>query len=154
MRTVKTLGVTLGALLFLGGYVYAQEQSNAPAQSNTQTQSTTPAQSGPRMPPATVDDVVKNMTTNLNLTQEQAAAIRPIIEQTRAKQKALRETLTQQGANRDTIRSQMKQLRAELDQQLSQILTQDQVDKMMARRANADSHSRSIPNSGTSQAGQ
>ncbi|MDD5477925.1 MAG: hypothetical protein PHG87_07015 [Candidatus Omnitrophica bacterium] len=127
MKTVKTLGAVLGVFLFLGGYVCAQ------AQSNTQTQPTSTEQPGVRKP-LTVDDVVQKMKTDLDLTQEQADALKPIIEQNRAKRKELRETLKQQGADKDIILSQMKKLTQELDQQLSKILSQDQMDKFKAMR--------------------
>jgi Spy/CpxP family protein refolding chaperone len=128
MKTVKTLVVALAVLLFLGGYVYAQEQSS------TQTQPTAPGQPAVRKP-LTADDMVQKMTTDLNLTQAQADAIKPIIEQSMAKRKALMETLKQQGADKDTIRSQMEPLNQEYNQQLSKILSQDQMDKLKAMRA-------------------
>lgn len=128
MKTVKTLGVALAVFLFLGGYVYAQ------AQSNTQTQPTAPEQPGVRKPP-TIDDLVQKIKTDLNLTQEQADALKPVIEQNMAKRKEVRATLKQQGADREAIRSQMEQLTQELDQQLSKILSRDQMDKLKAMRA-------------------
>jgi Spy/CpxP family protein refolding chaperone len=133
MKTVKTLGAALVVFLFLGGYVYAQ------AQSNTQTQPTVPEQPDAQKP-LTIDEMVQRMKTNLDLTQEQADAIKPILEQNMAKRKALRETLRQQGVDADTIRSQKDLLMQEQDQQLSKILTQSQIDKLDAMRAQRRLH--------------
>jgi glutamyl-tRNA reductase len=133
MKTGKTLGVALGVFLFLGGHVYAQ------AQSSTQAQPTASEQSGAQKVP-TVDDMVQKMKTDLNLTQEQTDALKPIIEQNMAKRKELMETLKQQGADRDAIRSQMEQLNQEQDQQLSKILSQDQMDKLKAMRTERHLH--------------
>lgn len=133
MKTVKILGVALVVFLFLGGYVYAQTQSN------TQTQPTASEQPGTRKPP-TVDDMVQKMKTDLNLTQAQADALKPIMEQHMAKRKELMETLKQQGADRDAIRSQMEQLSQEQDQKLSKILSQDQMNKLKTKRAERRLH--------------
>ena len=89
--------------------------------------------------PPTIDDMIQKMTTDLKLTQEQAVALKPIIEQTMAKRKELMATLKQQGADKDTIRTQMEQLNQERDQQLSKILSQDQMDKLTAMRAERQS---------------
>jgi len=128
MKTVKTLGIALAVFLFLGGYVCAQAQSDAQAQA-------TAAEQQAVRKPLTADDVVQKMKTDLKLTQEQAGALKPIIEQNMAKRKELRETLKQQGADKDAIRSQMEQLNQELNQQFHEILTQDQVDQLKAIRA-------------------
>jgi len=128
MKTVKTLGVAVAVFLFLGGYVSAQ------AQSNLQTQAAAPEQPAVRKP-LTADDVVGKMKTDLNLTQEQTVTLKPIIEQSMAKRKELRETLKQQGADNDAVRSQIQQLNRELDQQLTKVLSQEQVDQLKALRA-------------------
>ena len=133
MKTVKTLGVVLVVFLFLGGYVCAQEQSDAPAKSKTQTQSPVPKHPTTRKP-LTVDDMVQKMKKDLNLTDEQADAIKPIIEEKIAKRKELMETQGQEAGSLDAIRSQMEKLNKEQDQQLSKILSPDQMETMKAQR--------------------
>ena len=129
MKIVKKLRLASGIFLFLGVYAYAQAQFNPQAQSNSQVQTSLPEQASAQKPP-TADDMVQKMKTDLNLTQQQADAIKPIIEQNMAKQKELIETLKQRGADKDTIRSQMEQLNQGRDQQLSKILSQDQMNKL------------------------
>jgi excinuclease UvrABC ATPase subunit len=128
------LGVVVGVSLFLGGYVYAQEKSDALAQSDTKTQLAVSEQQAVRKP-LTVDEIVQKMTTDLNLTQEQTVTLKPIIEQNRAKRRELLETLKQQGADKEAIRTQMEQLNQEWDQQLSKTLNPDQMAKLKTLRA-------------------
>jgi Spy/CpxP family protein refolding chaperone len=135
MKNIEQAGVILAVFLLLGGYLYAQDQSDALAPSSIKTQSTATEQagaqqqSGARKSP-TSDDVVQKMKTDLNLTQAQVDAIKPIIEQDMAKRKKLLDGLKQQGASEDTLRTQTAQLNQERDQQLSKILTPDQMDKL------------------------
>jgi hypothetical protein len=125
MGTVKTLGVALAVVLFLGGYAYAQERSN------TQTQPTAPEHPGARRS-LTVNDVVQRMKLNLNLTQEQADAAKPIIEKNMTNREELVAALQQPGADRNTIRKQIEQSNQEQNQRLSKIFDQGQMDKLMA----------------------
>ena len=66
------------------------------------------------------DDIIQKMTTDLQLTPEQASAIKPIIEDSMAKSQGLME--------------QMKKLRQEEEQKMSQILTPEQMIKMQNMR--------------------
>ena len=70
------------------------------------------------------------MKSDLNLTPEQVNAVKPIIEQNMTKQKELLDNLKQQRADENTIRNQMEQLSQERNQQLSMILSQEQMDKL------------------------
>jgi len=85
-------------VLFLAAPVYAQEQRSA-------------------------DDIVQKMTTELNLTPEQASAIKPIIEDNMAKRQALMNSSTDKSA----IKDQMTQLKQDENQKLSQVLSADQM---------------------------
>ncbi len=102
----KTLAGILFVSLFLVGSAYAQEQKSA-------------------------DEIVQKMTTDLNLTPEQASAIKPIIEANMAKRQELFSSTT----DRSAIKGQMDQLRQDENQQLSQVLNQDQMTKLNAEKA-------------------
>lgn len=131
MKAIKTSGVILVVFLLLGVYVYAQEQTGNQEQSITPGQSSAQQQNASNMvQKMNTDNMFQKMKTDLNLTQAQADAVKPIIEQNATKRKALMESLKQQGADKDTIRNQMEQLNQERDQQLSKILSPDQMDKL------------------------
>ena len=77
-----------------------------------------------------VDKIIAKMTTELNLTQEQAAAIKSILEEYRAKSEELSKYLddewdTDEAAKKDA----MDKLHQEEDQKINQVLTQEQIDK-------------------------
>ena len=116
MKSIK-VAVILFAFLFVVGSAYAQEQRSA-------------------------DAVIQKMTTDLSLTSDQVAAIKPIIEANLAKRQELRSSTT----DRSAIKSQMDELRQEEDQQLSQVLNPDQMSKlesMKAQRHQGGHHERS-----------
>jgi len=82
------------------------------------------------------DDMVAKMQSQLNLTQDQAAAIKPIIEKFSSKREELRQSMQNELADRDSQRSQMKQLKADEKQELAQVLSTDQLsqwDRMQGR---------------------
>ena len=97
----KTVAGILVALFFLVGFAYAQEQKSA-------------------------DEIIQKMTTDLNLTSDQASAIKPIIEDNMAKRQELLNSTT----DRSAIKGQMDQLRQDENQKLSQILNPDQMTKL------------------------
>lgn len=101
----KTVAGILVVLFFMAGSVYAQEQKSA-------------------------DEIVQKMTTDLNLTPEQASSIKPIIEDNMAK----RQELLNSTMDRSSIKGQMTQLKQEEEQKLSQVLTPDQATKMNSMR--------------------
>ena len=72
--------------------------------------------------PPSADEIVSKMQSKLNLTQDQVTAITPIIEKYTSKREDLRQTMEDGTADRDSIRSQMKQLKEDEAQELSQIL--------------------------------
>lgn len=72
------------------------------------------------------DDVVARMQAQLNLTNQQVTAVKPVIEDYMAKRRQAIQNMRQTG-DRDGMRTQMRRLRAEELQQLSQILTADQM---------------------------
>lgn len=86
------------------------------------------------------DEIVQKMTTDLNLTPEQASAVKPIIEDNMAK----RQELLNGTMDRSSIKDQMAQLRQEEEQKLGQVLNQDQMAKLTSlkeqRRGGAHQH--------------
>ena len=111
--SMKLIYACLMGLFFTTILVFAQEQQ----------------------PPSTADIVAK-MQSNLNLTQDQVTAVTPIIEKYSSKRVELRQSMQDGTADKDSMRSQMKQLKADEKQELSQFLSADQIsqwEKMQGR---------------------
>src|SRR5271154_3149949 len=86
-----------------------------------------------RQPPS-AEDIVAKMQSKLNLTQDQVTAVTPIIEKYSSKHQDLRKSMQDATADRDSMHAQMKQLKADEKQELSQVLSTDQMgqfDQMM-----------------------
>ena len=84
--------------------------------------------SGQHQPPSTADIVTK-MQSKLNLTQDQITAVTPIIEKYATKREDIRQSMQDGTADRDSLRSQMKQLKADEKQELSQVLSEEQLNQ-------------------------
>jgi chromosome segregation ATPase len=97
-------------LFFTAMPLYAQDQS-----------------SGDAHQPPSADEIVSKMQSKLNLTQDQVTAITPIIEKYTSKREELRQSVEDGTADRDSMRSQMKELKADEGQELSQVLSADQL---------------------------
>ena len=102
--------VVLMALLMVTAPLYAQDQS-----------------SGDEHQPPSTEEIVAKMQSKLNLTQDQVTAITPIIEKYSSKREELRQGIEDGTADRDSLRSQMKQLGTDERQELSQVLSADQM---------------------------
>lgn len=74
-----------------------------------------------------VDDIVSKMQSKLNLTQDQVAAITPIIEKFISKHQELKQSVEDGTIERSDMRTQMKQLKEDEKQELSQVLSSDQI---------------------------
>ena len=85
---------------------------------------------------ASVDDIVTKMEKEFNLTQEQANAIKPIIEENIAKREKLRQSVQDQGMiiDRDAMQSKIGKLDQDENQKLVQILTQEQMNKWIQKQ--------------------
>jgi len=86
--------------------------------------------------PPSADQIIARMQSKLNLTQDQVAAVKPIIEKYSSEREELRQTMDDGTADRDTIRTQMKQLREAETKDLSQVLSSQQMGfwkQMMAK---------------------
>jgi Spy/CpxP family protein refolding chaperone len=124
---VKPLFACVMVLFFTMMPVYAQDQP----------------QGDEKHQPPSADDIVSRMQTKLNLTQDQLTAITPIIEKYSSKREELHQSMEDGTADKESIHSQMKQLRADEGQELSKVLTADQMsqwDSMQAqgRRKHSD----------------
>jgi hypothetical protein len=100
---MRVIGGFLMVLFFTAMPVFAQEQ------------------------PPSADDIVSKMQSKLNLTQDQVTAITPIIEKYTSQREQLRQSAEDGTADRDSMRSQMKQLKEDEKQDLSQVLSADQL---------------------------
>lgn len=80
------------------------------------------------------EEIIADMKARLNLTDEQVSQIRPIVESNQEKRRAVFEKYRGNiRGNRSEFRSEMDAIRQEADQQLSGILSPDQMaelDKM------------------------
>src|SRR5580698_1336038 len=83
--------------------------------------------SGDERQPPSAADIVAKMQSVLNLTQDQVTAVTPIIEKYSSKREELRQSMEDGTTDKDSIRSQMKELKESEKQELSQILSEDQV---------------------------
>jgi predicted nucleic acid-binding Zn ribbon protein len=72
-------------------------------------------------------DIIAKMQKKLNLTQDQVAAVSPIIEKYFSKREELRQSMQNPPADKDSISSQMKLLKDKEKQELSQFLSAEQL---------------------------
>ena len=81
-------------------------------------------------------DIVAKMQKELNLTQQQADAVKPIIKENMTKREELRQSIEDQTMiiDRATIQSKIEQLDQDEDQRLRQILTHDQMNKWIQKQ--------------------
>ena len=84
------------------------------------------------------DEVLAKMKVKLSLTQVQAAAVKPIIEEYADKYQHLTQNSGQLFTNKRSINRQVEQLRIEENEKLSQILTPDQMKKWDQREGVKD----------------
>ncbi len=83
--------------------------------------------SGDEHQPPSADEIVSMMQSKLNLTQDQVSAVTPIVEKYSSQREELRQSMEDGTMDRDSIRSQMKQLKTDEAQELSQVLSADQL---------------------------
>ena len=73
------------------------------------------------------EDIIKKMKEQINLTDEQANQVKPIIESDIQQQQAIRDQAKSQGTDRETVKTQLQALRNDTESKLSQYLSQDQM---------------------------
>jgi len=96
--------------------------------------------------PLSADDIVAKMQSQLNLTQDQVAAITPIIEKYSSKRQELQQNAEDGTLERSDMRTQMKQLRVDEKQELSQILSADQMIQWKQMQKQMHAHSAASSN--------
>ena len=94
------------------------------------------------------DDIVSKMQAALNLTSDQVSAITPIIEKYASQREELRQSVEDGTADRDSVRSQMKELRESEKQDLSQVLSSDQLSQWEKLQAQGKHHKHGSDSSG------
>lgn len=86
-----------------------------------------------------VDERLAAMKTELNLTQAQADAVKPIIEEYTAKRQQVRDdTKGQVSIDKNAILNRMEQLREEENRKLNQVLTPDQMKQWNNKQKTSD----------------
>src|SRR5262245_42519104 len=90
---------------------------------------------------------IERIAQDLNLDETQKAEVKRILDAQRAKHEAARERLRASGQrpDRETMRAQMEQDDQELTQQLSGVLTPEQLQKFKQRQAERRQHMREGP---------
>ena len=91
--------------------------------------------------PVSADDIVSKIQSKLNLTQDQASAITPIIEKYTSKRQELKQGVEDGTIERNDMRSQMKQLKEDEKQDLSQVLSADQISQWEQMQNQGHHHS-------------
>lgn len=79
-------------------------------------------------PPISPNEIIELMTERLDLTEEQVAAIQPIIEEKIQRRNEIR---SKAGADRSVIRTEIQKLRWDTEIRLNEILTDEQVEKYL-----------------------
>ena len=90
--------------------------------------------------PPSAEDIVAKMQSKLNLTQDQVAAVTPIIEKFSTKRDELRQSMEDGTADKESIHSQMKELREDEKQELSQVLSSDQISQWQQMQGHGHKH--------------
>jgi Spy/CpxP family protein refolding chaperone len=86
---------------------------------------------GPFGPPKSPDQIMERLTDRLDLTDEQAEAIRPIIEE---KVRKMNEIRGESRADRRAARTEIRKLRWDTAIKLDEILTDEQIEKYIELR--------------------
>jgi len=86
--------------------------------------------------PPDMDQVMERLTQDLELSEEQAAEVRPILEGQREKMQALRDEFGPPGdeVDRDAMRERMREIAEETDERLAQVLDEAQMEQYRKMR--------------------
>jgi Spy/CpxP family protein refolding chaperone len=92
--------------------------------------------------PSRAGPPIERIAQDLNLDETQKAEVKRILDAQRAKHEAAREQMRASGQrpDRETMRAQMEQDEQELVQQLSGVLTPDQLQKFKQRQSERRQH--------------
>ena len=142
-RSSLVATAVLAALLSLGfaaGTAFGQDEQTPPAppQAGQPDQQSAPGMGGHmghrHMP--TVDDQLKHMTKKLNLSDDQQAKLKPILEDQRKQMEGIR---NDSSLSREDRFGKMREIRQSSDTQIKSVLNDDQqknFDKMREEQAN------------------
>ena len=75
------------------------------------------------------DDIIKKMKEQIDLTDQEASQVKPIIESDIQQKQAIKDQAESQGTDRETVKTQLKQLRKDTESQLSRYLSQEQIEQ-------------------------
>ncbi len=82
-----------------------------------------------------VDDIVAKMAKEFNLSEEQMAAVSPIIKEFAHKRQAFLESLQGEAVvNKKAAKATMLQFKQEENERLRQVLTQEQMSKLITKQ--------------------
>ncbi|GEM_PF-3155987 len=108
----KIIALLLVSFFVLAGTAYAKEQQ-----------------------PLTAEDVVAKMTTELNLTDEQVKAVAPIVRESILKRRAFLESVEGEFVtDKENIKLKMAKFQREENQKLSEILSEEQMQKLKEKQ--------------------
>ena len=83
--------------------------------------------------PPSADEIIAKMKTQVNLTQQQVDALKPIIENNIIQCQQLMQDLKKEGVtDKSIIQNTMEQLEKDKSQKMAQVLTKDQMDKWIS----------------------
>jgi hypothetical protein len=117
---MKTFYACLMVLFVAATPLYAQVQS-----------------SGDERQTPSAEDILAKLQSKLNLTQDQVTAVTPIIDKYYSKREDIKQGVANGTVSRDSVRDQMKQLKTDEAQELSQVLSADQLsqwEQLMSQR--------------------
>jgi len=104
--------------------------------------------------PPSADEIVAKMQSELNLTQDQVSAITPIIEKYASKREQLHQGLEDGTIEKSDMRSQMKELKQDEADDLSQVLSTDQMGEWKAMLGQMRKHEGGGPGEGGGNGGE
>src|SRR5690242_9961453 len=82
-----------------------------------------------------LNDIINKMKKELNLTDEQVDAIKPIVKESVQKREALwNDSESQAVFNKSNFRTEMNKLKEEENKKLSKILSEDQMKKLIEKQ--------------------
>ena len=73
------------------------------------------------------DDLIKKMKEQINLTDQEASKVKPILESDIQQRQAIRDQAENQEIDQETMRTQLRELRNDTESQLSRYLSEEQM---------------------------
>lgn len=79
--------------------------------------------------------MAEHLSEKLDLSADQAEAVKPILEQAHAEHRALMESMRPSEAERQQMRTAMQQIGQRTESQLAEVLTEEQMEQFRAMKA-------------------